>query len=217
MSDLYRPTFLFAHGWGFDRHFFDSLIACLPQFNCVPIDLGFKGMPIMPKFKSDSSVLAIGHSLGFLWLLKQRPLNWHGIVSINGFPRFTEAEDYMLAQPSRILDRMQRQFKKDAGRVTTDFMSRCGYDVSGAHYDVGRMGEGLSWLESWDERIALANEKTPVFALAGKTDEIISPAMTEMGFKGMASIEWHDGGHLLPLEAPSWCAERLVAAWDSIS
>ena len=216
MKDFNTPTVLLVHGWGFDRYFFDPLIACLPQFHCVTVDLGFQGKPVIPKNENERPVLAVGHSLGFIWLLKYRPVNWRAIVSINGFPRFTEVEDYAPAQPARALDLMRIQFEKSPERVVSEFMHRCGGTSSKNSFNNELMAEGLSWLASWDERQALANEETPVFSLAGKSDQIVPAAMTETGFKDISSIQWHEGGHLLPLEAPNWCADCLSAAWEGL-
>jgi pimeloyl-[acyl-carrier protein] methyl ester esterase len=216
MKDFSPPIVLLVHGWGFDQHFFDPLIACLPRFQCVTVDLGFQGKPVMPEIENDRPVLAVGHSLGFLWLLNHRPVNWRAIVSINGFPRFTAAEDYATAQPARALDLMQMQFKKSPERVIAEFMHRCGGSSFKNKFNIELMADGLSWLASWDERQALADEKTPIFSLAGKSDQIVPVAMTEIGFEKIAAIQWHEGGHLLPKEAPNWCADRLTETWESL-
>ena len=216
MVKTHRPTFLLVHGWGFDRHFFDPLVECLPQFTCVTIDLGFTGNPIMPALDGEAPTLAVGHSMGFMWLLRQKPAKWRGLVGINAFPRFTETEEYRPAQPVRVLELMQEQYFRKPDRATADFMSMCGNTEALKSFDTNRMAESLTWLADWDEREALANEPAPVFALAGKADQIVLPAMTEAGFGGAAPIQWHDGGHLLPMEDPAWCAERLAVVWDSL-
>ncbi|MDQ2105428.1 alpha/beta fold hydrolase, partial [Azospirillum isscasi] len=60
----------------------------------------------------------------------------------------------------------------------------------------------------WDAREALAG---PALALAGAQDPIVPPAMTEQALSGIDTA-WHpEGGHLLPLTAPGWCAERIAA------
>jgi pimeloyl-[acyl-carrier protein] methyl ester esterase len=47
-----------------------------------------------------------------------------------------------------------------------------------------------------------------VHVLAGRNDPIMPAAMTEHGFAGHP-IHWHDGGHLLPLTHPKWCADKI--------
>ena len=216
MADTDHPTFLLVHGWGFDRHFFESLVECMGQFKCVTVDLGFTGDPVMPVFDQDAKVLAVGHSMGFMWLLKHKPVQWQGLIGINAFPRFTEAKGYRPAQQVRVLELMQEQYIRKPDQVVADFMSRCGNDEVLKTFDNDRMVESLTWLADGDERGALARELTPVFVLAGKSDQIVSPAMTKAGFEGVAPIQWHDGGHLLPMEDPAWCAERLLAIWDDL-
>ena len=216
MAGTDTPTILLVHGWGFDRHFFEPLVDYMSQFKCITVDLGFTGDPVMPVFDPDEKHLAVGHSMGFMWLLKHKPAPWQGLVGINAFPRFTETEGYHPAQPVRVLELMQEQYFRKPDRVTADFMSRCGNDNPLNKFDIDRMAESLTWLADWDERDALALERTPVFVLAGKSDQIVSPAMTKAGFEGVAPIQWHDGGHLLPMEDPAWCAERLLAIWDDL-
>jgi pimeloyl-ACP methyl ester carboxylesterase len=63
----------------------------------------------------------------------------------------------------------------------------------------------------------LADEKAPILSLGGKLDQIVPVAMTETSFKNIATIQWYEGGHLLPQEAPNWCAYCLAAAWKSLS
>ena len=141
MADTDHPTFLLVHGWGFDRHFFESLVECMGQFKCVTVDLGFTGDPVMPVFDQDAKVLAVGHSMGFMWLLKHKPVQWQGLIGINAFPRFTETVGYHPAQPVRVLELMQEQYFRKPDRVTADFMSRCGNDNPLNRFDIELVGQ----------------------------------------------------------------------------
>ena len=200
--------FVLVHGWAFDAGLWDSVRSALPG-EAVTVDLGFYGPPVLPAIPTDRPIVAVGHSFGGLWLLHERPFAWDGLVLINGFPRFTEGEGYAPATPRRVLDRMIARFDAAPLAVTADFRRRCGFDAEPpSTLDPARLGEALRALCDWDAREALA---APLLALAGAQDPIVPPAMTDQALHGF-DLDWHpEGGHLLPLTAPGWCAERLTA------
>ena len=74
----------------------------------------------------DGVTLLVGHSLGFLWLVRQRALRHVPLVGINAFPRFLEAEDYRPAVAARVLERMRRRVVGDTRSVLEDFWTRAG-------------------------------------------------------------------------------------------
>lgn len=63
--------FVLVHGWGFNASLWDPLIARLCDATVTRVDLGFvAGGPCdMPDWPQDA--IAVGHSLGVLWLLKE--------------------------------------------------------------------------------------------------------------------------------------------------
>jgi pimeloyl-[acyl-carrier protein] methyl ester esterase len=63
---------------------------------------------------------------------------------------------------------------------------------------------GLQALASWDERPAQID-----LALCGRNDSLVPMAMSKASMPE-GCIVWHDGGHLLPLEDPGWCAAQLL-------
>lgn len=209
------PLLLLVHGWGFDAAFWKPLQAALPDLDSVAWDLGFRGPPVTPALPADRPIIAVGHSLGFLWLLQERPCRWDKLVAINGFPRFTKTEDFPAGVPSRLLDRMIGKLAGAPAAVTQDFLTRCGldpaaYPMDEATLNAERLGWGLNGLAQWDQR----QNCRPDLVLAGRDDPIVSAAMTEAAFAS-PSVEWQDGGHLLPLTAPDWCAARLRGLLES--
>ncbi|OHC76490.1 MAG: hypothetical protein A3G18_12995 [Rhodospirillales bacterium RIFCSPLOWO2_12_FULL_58_28] len=205
------PTLALVHGWGFDAGFWDPLRAALPEFPSVTIELGFCGGKAWSGEIPPGPLVAVGHSLGFLWLLHEKPFPWRAMVSINGFPRFTEGDGFTPAVEPKTLERMSAGLERSPEKTVADFMTRCGGDKPPDGLDKERLRRGLEWLRDWDRRAALESERTPVLALAGRFDPIVPPAMSEAAFKGLANVvlRWHDGGHLLPRTAPDRCAERI--------
>lgn len=209
------PRLLLVHGWGFDATVWDALAAALPEAECRRVDLGYFGAlcpPPPPLPDDDGPVIAVGHSLGVLWLLQTRPCPWAGLVAINGFPRFTEAPDYAPAVPGRMLERMIARFPKAPAAVLAEFRRRCGADAAPpADLDAARLLDGLIALRDWDARAALAG---PRLVLSGRDDPILPPGMAEHAFGTGPAVIHHEhptGGHRLPLTEPAWCAAHLRA------
>ncbi|OIQ87270.1 alpha/beta hydrolase family protein [mine drainage metagenome] len=215
------PALLFVHGWGFDAGFWQPLRQRLAGIPSVAWDLGFHGAPARPLPPGDAPLVAVGHSFGLLWLLKERPLPWRSLVSINGFSRFTRADDFPQGVAPRLLDRMAARLDQAPAAVYQDFMARCGMDVTATGgmesaatggLDSARLAWGLSALANWDCRAA-----PPVdLALCGRQDPILPTAMSEALF-APALAKWRDGGHLLPLTDPDWCARQLTAHLESLT
>lgn len=198
-------TLVFVHGWAFDAGFWDPLLAELDGLPSAAIDLGFRGRgPRIPRL--EEPLVAIGHSLGFLWLLHERPFVWTKLIAINGFPRFVEGGGFAPAVPSSTVEGMIAGMDRDPSGVVRDFLALCGGGEPPDDLNPPRLRDGLHWLLRWDGRAAMDGEK--VQALAGRNDPIVPEAMTAGGFAGHP-IHWHGGGHLLPITHPRWCADRI--------
>jgi len=215
---------LLVHGWGFGPDVWEPLRSYLPPGLPVEtLDLGFRDPPrldLPPAFGEE--VVAVGHSLGLLWLLQQRPCAWKALVSINGFARFTQAADFPHGVAPRPLARMRAKLAGDLAGVTGDFLARCGLSSPAplpSSLNGERLAEGLGWLAEWDGRAALEREPR-LLALAGRQDPIVPPALTLDSFSTISQkpdsrLLWvEDGGHLLPLTHPRWCAEGILAWLD---
>ncbi|MTJ80984.1 MAG: alpha/beta hydrolase [Telmatospirillum sp.] len=220
-----RPVLLLVHGWGFDATFWDPLrdaLAGPDGIETLAWNLGFRGVPSMPVPPPGRPLVAVGHSLGFLWLLTQcpretlgRPSNgpwgrpWDRLVAINGFPRFTAASDFPAGVAPRLLDRMIARFDQAPREVYRDFMVRCGSGEPGCDgLDPPRLMEGLRGLRHWDGRGRMAGLGEVSLVLAGTHDPIVPEPMSRAAFPAR-DIAWHDGGHLLPSQDPVWCAGHL--------
>ena len=230
-------TVVLAHGWGYDAGIWKAVCARL-KVEAATIDFGYFGAQVsvapaptspqgagrhvvaVPSMARDSAqpnafaepVIAVGHSLGALWWLRQGEIRWSKLLAINGFPRFTEAADYAPAVAPRVLARMQRQFRRDPAAVLADFHARCGGHAPGGTPNVERLAAGLDALAQWDGRATLAARRADVVALAGTHDPIAPAAMSAMAFGEIAAID--AVGHLLPVTHPNLCAswiERLMA------
>ncbi len=195
-------SLVFVHGWGFDASFWDGVRDALSDIPSTTIDLGFIGSqashptPPIPT----GPCMAVGHSLGFLWLLQNRPVDWKGLISINGFARFPSPGP---------LARMIEMFDQTPEAATHGFLHSCGLEKMPQILNKARLREGLDWLAEWDATAILASQSVPVLALSGSKDPIISGDV----FSGLSNVQHqsYDGGHLLPRTATQWCAQHIRA------
>ena len=203
--------FVLVHGWGFHAGIFADFIGHLEGAEVSLIDLGFVagGPPGERNWPPDS--IAIGHSLGLLWLLREGGGRFKGLVSIQGFDCFS-----CYIAPSRVAA-LRRGLEKDAGGTLRAFWRSCG--ASGFAWpealNVARLDEGLDWLMHWDARRAKQALTCPVLALAARDDPIVPPAMSEAIWG--ENIVWSpDGGHVLPLKHAEWCARHVIEFADTL-
>jgi len=195
------PLLLFVHGWGFDARLWDGVRACFPPDDTLAWDLGFFGAPARPAPPPGRPVIAVGHSFGALWLAHGHP--GVPLVALNGFTCFARRPDFATGVAPRVLARMRARLRVAPEAVVAEFRAACGCTVPAPiSPDADALDAGLAALEDWDER-----GTRPLLALCGASDALISPAMSETCFP---NIVWHPGGHLLPLEAPDWCAAQLA-------
>jgi pimeloyl-[acyl-carrier protein] methyl ester esterase len=177
---------------------------------CSLIDLGFikGGSPSVTAWPSDA--IAVGHSLGLLWLLHQAREEgrapFRALISIQGFDRFCPH-----IAPSRVAG-MRRGLRRDPAQTLEAFWRGCGTEpfAPPGTLNVGRLDQGLGWLMDWDETVTRAKLACPVLALAARDDAVVPAAMSE-AIWGADKIHWSDtGGHVLPLKHPEWCANHVL-------
>ena len=204
--------FVFVHGWGFHPGVWSDVIARLPEADVSLIDLGFVvGGPASRTDWPDDAI-AVGHSLGLMWLLKEGGGRFRGLVSIQGFDRFCPHV------PETRVAALKRGLARDPGSTLKAFWRSCGAPDFAAPeaLNVARLDEGLDWLMHWDAEAAKKRLECPILTLAAKDDAIVSPAMSEAVW-GQNSILWSpDGGHVLPLRHPDWCARHVAEFADSV-
>ena len=198
--------FVLVHGWGFHAGIFADLISHLDGAETTLIDLGFVSGG--PKGETDwpSDAIAIGHSLGLLWLLEQGGGRFRGLVSIQGFDCFC-----CHIVPSRIAA-LKRGLEREPGGTLQAFWRSCGaagFALPEA-LNVARLDQGLDWLMHWDARKAKQELACPVLALAARDDAIVPASMSEAIWEDTGIIWSQDGGHVLPLRHPRWCARHVL-------
>ncbi|MGE4523137.1 MAG: alpha/beta fold hydrolase [Acetobacter sp.] len=210
------PRVLLVHGWGFGPAFWAPMRERLGWADVSVADLGFfgGGQGVAPAAlaafcQEDRPVLAVGHSLGFLWLASQVALPAGSFLAgINAFGCFAARPDFSAGVTPRVLGRMAQGLDKAPLTVVNDFRARCGAAAlpDGATLDVPALKNGLALLREGDARASLARMGARVAVLASEDDPIVPQAMSLASLPASLSPVWATGGHLLPQTATDACA-----------
>lgn len=215
---------IFVHGWGFGPDFWSPVQKALGWDNALTLDLGFVEQAPPASFTRalqqlqaaqapGRAVLGVGHSLGFLWLAQHMDLSPASqLVGINAFAAFAAQQTFSCGIPARVLQRMLKGLADTPEKVLADFRSRCGAQLSGSIPNVPNLHMGLDLLLTGDVRSRLAHSGVCCRVLAARHDPLVSTAMTEESFAGLAEVQWVAGGHLLPQTDVQACAAFLRAA-----
>jgi pimeloyl-[acyl-carrier protein] methyl ester esterase len=199
-------TLLLRHGWALDRTLWDGVLAALDADADV-VDAGYYGRPAAPPAAGER-MLGVGHSLGALELLAEPPPGLVGMVAIDGFARFGQAEDFPQGTPARVLGRMALRVE-DGGLAA--FVQRAGGAVPAGTPDGARLRAGLDRLATLDGRAC----RLPVWRLHATDDPIAPLAMADASFAGLTVIERRlrpTTDHLSPIHNAQACADLIRAA-----
>jgi pimeloyl-[acyl-carrier protein] methyl ester esterase len=200
------PRLLLRHGWALDRTLWDGVLKALGQ-DAVLFDAGYYGRPLQPP-ETHGPLLGVGHSLGALELLAEPPPGLLGVVAIDGFARFGQADDFPQGVPARVLARMS---KRVADGALVEFLHRAGGAPPAGTPDAARLQQGLERLQTLDGRRC----PLPVWRLQSQDDPIATLAMSDASFAGMTVMERRvrpASDHLSPIHDPAACADLIHAA-----
>jgi pimeloyl-[acyl-carrier protein] methyl ester esterase len=198
--------FVLVHGWGFHAGIWADVVPRLEGADVTLVDLGFVSGGPAGKTEWPPDAIAVGHSLGLLWLLQQGGGRFRAMVSVQGFDCFC-----CHIAPSRI-EALKRGLEREPRGTLQAFWRSCGaagFALPEA-LNLDRLKEGLDWLMHWDARKAKDQLQCPILALASRDDAIVPASMSEAIWEA-DGVNWsQDGGHVLPLRHPRWCARHVL-------
>lgn len=209
------PELVLMHGWGYDATLWNDVAPLLAPLAVTKLEAGYFGaapfltLPTRP-------FIAIGHSAGGLWFLKQNLTHCRTVILINSFTRFTRGEDFPLGQAASILARMSRRLATAPDDVITTFRKNIGDSSAFCHPVTDRLMSGLADLTADDARHQARIMTPPLHALAGSDDPLIPPPLSSMCFENPHHLAWAEGGHMLPLTQPHLCARFIRNILDDL-
>ncbi len=203
--------FVLVHGWGFHAGLWDGVVSHLPDSDVTLVDLGFiAGGP------RGAERLAGGRHC-------RRPLSRPAVAACAGQGAASgrwSAFRALTASAATSRSRGSPPCGVALRATQTQRLPPSGAPAGRATFapteapNVARLDEGLDWLMRWDARDTKARLACPVLALAARDDAIVPEAMTEAIWQhaaGACSVIWsQDGGHVLPLRRPDWCARHVL-------
>jgi pimeloyl-[acyl-carrier protein] methyl ester esterase len=195
---------IWSHGWGFDASFFKPLCHALPEYDHLVIDWGYFGQKHLPKPYGDQPLIGIGHSLGFAKLL-ELDFPFSRLISLGGFTRFCQTDEFEEGMSQRVLQRMQTKFKKNPQQVLIDFQVSCGY--SHPILPVESINEQL--LQADLDKlmtVALLLPSIPCLAIAGLADQVCPLPQQQTLF---SSVKIMSGEHNFPQVSPFETAKTI--------
>ena len=210
--------FVLVHGWGFHAGIWADVARHLGPADVTLVDLGLVAGGPEGSTEWPEDAIAVGHSLGVLWLLERGRGRFKGVVSIQGFDRFCPH-----VAPARVAA-LKRGLEHDASDTMQAFWRSCGAPgfARPEALNVASLDEGLDWLMHWDAQAAKEELDCPILALGSRDDPIVPPETFPR--EAVSKSPWLHGG-LIPtgghvgfverrgLFSASYWAERSAAAF----
>lgn len=120
-----KICFVFCHGFGFDKNFWNNLTALFKKDFCVFLDLGyFEEKQDLPCLDCNTILVGIGHSLGFTKLLKLKE-KLDCLIGLNAFANFLGNNSNLYKKRYQELESMKNSFFKYPYLTLKRFYERC--------------------------------------------------------------------------------------------
>lgn len=191
-------SFVFCHGFGFNKHFWDNLTPYFVQEHCFFIDLGYFNRPYFPPDFEGEKIIGIGHSLGLLKLIKFYK-NFECLIGLNGFTNFLGNEAFLRRKRLLELKTLKRNLELNPKTTLKRFYERCGIpefiDHCPENLVLEKMVSDLKVLET-----SIALPAVPTLLLMAADDPVVPQQLTMEMIEGFPSVQYHSfdqGGHNL--------------------
>jgi pimeloyl-[acyl-carrier protein] methyl ester esterase len=162
---------------------------------------------LLPLPPGERNNILIGHSLGFVHGLNKHQ-DWRGWIAINSFPRFVESKAGKGCVSAPVLRDMRMRLIANTNLTLFGFYQLLGLPTPKGTPNSDRLRDGLDALRDLDISEAAA-KLAPGVVIASKNDPLV-PVATSVALAEGENILWHeDGGHVLPLTDPAFCAGAI--------
>jgi pimeloyl-[acyl-carrier protein] methyl ester esterase len=173
-----KTCFVFCHGWGFDKEYWNELIRCFLPAECI-----FEGENLI----EDKTIeyIGIGHSLGLIKLINLN-IRFKALIGIQGFVNFLGSNDLLHRKRVIELKAMRRFFDTDFSKTLNSFYKRCGGLIPNImNLDMGILREEFDLLS----RSFKIPKNIPILVIGAEDDLIVPPDLIMDNFKNLENVE----------------------------
>lgn len=209
-----KPDLHLVSGWACPPSLLEPLAAQLADI--ARVTLHPFHAPLTPLAQTPHPWWLAGWSLGGLRALQtitDGHLQPDGLLLISSTARFCATEDYPHGLPRSRLRAMIRNLPRNPHDVLREFHTLVGLEAP--HTDsLDVLQQGLSWLDTLDQRAGLANINCPVCIVHGQQDPIIPPAAAHYLADHLPNALLHlhpTANHALPIQQVAWLASVIRA------
>jgi pimeloyl-ACP methyl ester carboxylesterase len=229
------PTLVFIHGSGDDAHIWDALIACLPQYTAIALDL--PGHGTRTEESSPATMTVADYAASVRHELARRDLNHvclvgHSLGSAIALRLAVDAPEVVsrlvlvgAGARLRVLPALLAEAASDpaAAKAKLVELAYAPTHAADAHTMIeqaptptpGILYRDLAACDTFDMMAELAQIAQPVLILTGEEDRLTPPkygSFLAERIRGAQLALIADAGHYVQIEAPAACAEA-ISAW----
>lgn len=207
-----KKCFVFCHGFGFDKSFWDNLRPYFIEEECAYLDLGyFAEQDQFDLTKYKGRLIGIGHSLGLIKLLNFYE-NFESLFGLNSFIDFLGNEEVLKIQRKCKLKFLMNQFNKSPFSALSNFYSNCGMPRLNKEFkylNIARAREDLNLLTSQ----TILPKEIPLTIIGSKDDIIVPPELIYDNFRNYCNVSidiMGEGKHALGFLQPRIIYEKII-------
>ena len=182
-----KRLFVFSHGWGFDKNFWQNLAPYFKNEQCIFIDYGYFGEEIkLENLDHNYSIIGIGHSLGFIKLLDIN-VKFDYLIGLNSFINFLGQDENLSFSRQQELNIMQQNLKQNLTITLQNFYNRCGIVIEADKYykiDKHLLYEDLNLLS---KKFTVPTQISTLI-LNSQNDPIITESISRENFAEITNI-----------------------------
>lgn len=205
---------LFAQGFGLSNAFWEPMHAVFKTENipCLLFEFESEYFSLQNRQKASAPLIGIGHSFGFLKLLKTK-LPFKALVGVNAFTHFLGRDPSFFHKRHQEYTHFRNQIARgDPKAVLRRFYRQCGLPRTFP------FPEQISRAQLQQEIAGLVHphplpETTPILILASQNDTVVPPALVMDNFQGIPNVNirlYADGAHALGFYQAEHIAREII-------
>ncbi len=132
-----NKLFIFQHGWGFDKNFWQNIMPYFKDEQCIFLDRGYFGNSSpLEDLPNNHLYIGIGHSLGFVKLLNNiSNIKFDYLIGLNSFINFLGSEPKLQSLRKKEIALIKQGIKHNCLKTLEDFYQRCSLKFDDKNYN----------------------------------------------------------------------------------